>query len=90
MTHKCDLIHGLTVRQTLHYAAKMTIGRKVSLNLNLIIHWIDLWEIMFIIPGFQLREGRQGEAGPSRPRPLTSGIKGGGGAHAERIQEVKK
>ncbi len=30
VTQKCDLIHGLTVRQTIHYAAKMTIGRKVS------------------------------------------------------------
>ena len=30
MTQKCDLLPGLTVRQTLNYAAKMTIGSKVS------------------------------------------------------------
>ena len=30
VTQKCDLIPGLTVRQTLHYAAKMTIGSKVN------------------------------------------------------------
>merc|ERR1711936_445383 len=30
VTQKCDLIPGLTVRQTLHYAAQLTIGPKVS------------------------------------------------------------
>ena len=30
MTQKCDLIPGLTVRQTLHYVAQLTIGPKVS------------------------------------------------------------
>ena len=30
VTQKCDLLPGLTVSQTLHYAAMMTIGSKVS------------------------------------------------------------
>ena len=30
VTQKCDLLPGLNVRQTLHYAAMMTIGSKVS------------------------------------------------------------
>ncbi|XP_069674885.1 ATP-binding cassette sub-family G member 5 isoform X1 [Periplaneta americana] len=30
VTHKCDLLPGLTVEQTLHYAAHLTIGSKVS------------------------------------------------------------
>ena len=30
VTQKCDLIPGLTVRQTLHYVAQLTIGPKVS------------------------------------------------------------
>ena len=28
VTQKCDLIPGLTVRQTLHYVAQLTIGKK--------------------------------------------------------------
>ena len=30
VTQKCDLLPGLTVRQTLHYVAHLTIGPKVS------------------------------------------------------------
>ena len=30
VTQKCDLVSGLTVKQTLSYAAHMTIGSKVS------------------------------------------------------------
>lgn len=30
VTQKCDLLPGLTVRQTLHYVAQLTIGPKVS------------------------------------------------------------
>lgn len=30
VTQKCDLVSGLTVKQTLSYAAHMTIGSKVT------------------------------------------------------------
>ena len=32
VAQKCDLLPGLTVRQTLNYAAALTIGSKVTIN----------------------------------------------------------
>ena len=34
VAQKCDLLPGLTVRQTLHYAAALTIGSKVMIRSN--------------------------------------------------------
>jgi ABC-type multidrug transport system ATPase subunit len=43
VTHKCDLLPGLTAEQTLHYAAHLTIGSKVSFYLCCINSYFRTW-----------------------------------------------